>query len=375
MKFAQKLYCPGTRGELVPQRKETALTDSTSRWLLIVFFAFLAVPQALAQGDPIRIKIVGGLADVRQFTTYEEPFWRERIPAATGGRVVADIAAFDRSGIRGQEVLQLMRLGVVPFGTALLSLAATEEPELNGADLVALSPDIATLQRNVAAYRPHLRRILAERYGLELLAIYTYPAQVLYCRNSFRGLVDLAGRRVRSSSVGMSEALAALGATPVVTPFAQIMPSMRSGQVECAVTGTLSGNGIGLHEISTHVHSLALSWGLSIFAANRSAWLGIPADLRGIIAREIGVLEARIWDAAAEETGDGLACNSGAAPCQMGRRGRMVVVPVSAEDEALRRRLLRDTVLPGWVRRCGNDCADAWNQTIGPELGVMASPE
>ncbi len=351
------------------------MTDSRSWWLLIMLFVLLPVTQAVAQGDPIRIKIIGGLADVRQFTTFEEPFWRERVPAATGGRVVAEIAAFDRSGIRGQEVLQLMRLGVVPFGTALLSLAATEEPELNGADLMALSPDISALQRNVAAYRPHLRRILAERYGLELLAIYTYPAQVLYCRAAFRGLADLAGRRIRSSSVGMSEMLAALGTIPIVTPFAQIMPAMRGGQVECAVTGTLSGNSIGLHEVSSHVHGFALSWGLSLFAANRSAWLAIPPDLRGILAREVGVLEARIWEAAAEETGDGLACNAGATSCQMGRRGRMVVVPVSAEDEALRRRLLRDTVLPGWIRRCGNDCADAWNQTIGPELGLMASPE
>ncbi|WP_246504103.1 TRAP transporter substrate-binding protein [Plastoroseomonas arctica] len=351
------------------------MVDSRSWSLLFLALALFVARPALAQPDPIRIKIVGGLADVRQFTTFEEPFWRERIPAATGGRVVAEISAFDRSGIRGQEVLQLMRLGVVPYGTALLALAATEEPELNGADLVAVSPDMPALRRTVAAYRPHLREILAERYGLELLAIYTYSAQVLFCRNPFTGLSDLRGRRIRTSSVGMSEAVAALGAVPVVTPFAELMPAMRSGQVECAVTGTLSGNGIGLHEVSTHVHSLALTWGLSIFAVNQAAWMGMPEDLRGIIAREIGVLEARIWDAAAEETGDGLACNSGATPCRMGRRGRMTLVPVSPADEALRRRLLSETVLPGWVRRCGVECVDAWNHTIGPELGLMASPE
>ncbi|MDB5316014.1 MAG: dicarboxylate transporter-DctP subunit [Rhodospirillales bacterium] len=361
------------------------MNDSKPWWLILLAICLLAAVPAVAQPsdgqpaisppEPIRIKIVGGLADVRQFTTFEEPFWRERIPVATGGRVVAEIAAFDRSGIRGQEVLQLMRLGVVPFGTALLALAATEEPELNGADLVAVSPDMAALRRTVAAYRPHLRRILAERYGLELLAIYTYSAQVLFCRHPFTNLADLTGRRIRTSSVGMSEAFTALGAVPVVTPFAELMPAMRSGQVECAVTGTLSGNGIGLHDVSTHVHSLALTWGISLFAANRDAWMGLPEDLRGIITHELGGLEARIWDAAAEETGDGLACNSGGSPCRMGRRGRMTLVPVSASDEALRRRLLTETVLPGWVRRCGVECVEAWNRTIGPELGLMASPD
>ena len=86
-----------------------------------------------------------------QYVRYEEPFWRRRIGDLTGGRVVAEIAPFDRSGIRGQEMLQLMRLGVVPFGTALLAVVASEEPELNAVDLPALSPDIATLRSPPAA--------------------------------------------------------------------------------------------------------------------------------------------------------------------------------------------------------------------------------
>ncbi|MBV8526211.1 MAG: hypothetical protein JOY71_29565, partial [Acetobacteraceae bacterium] len=78
-------------------------------------------------------------------------------------------------------------------------------------DLPALNPDIATLRRTVAAYRPHLQELLEGEFQIKLLAIYAYPAQVLFCTNKFDGLAGLAGRRVRTSSVGQSEMMSALG--------------------------------------------------------------------------------------------------------------------------------------------------------------------
>jgi TRAP-type C4-dicarboxylate transport system substrate-binding protein len=325
--------------------------------------------------EPIRLRVVGGLADVGQYLRYEQPFWRDRIASVTNGRITAEIAPFDRSGIRGQEMLSLLRLGVVSFGTALLAVVSTEEPEFNAIDLPAVNPDIGALRRSVAAFRGHLAETLRERYEVELLGVYTYPAQVVFCRRPFSSLSDLAGRRVRTSSVGQSEMFTALGATPVLIPFAEIVSAIRSGVVECAVTGTLSGNDIGLHQVTSHVHSMAITWGLSIFGANLGSWRALPDWARNTLRDEVAKLEADIWDAAHQETGDGLACNSGQPNCQNGRRGSMVVVPVSEADQQRRRQLLTETVLPGWVRRCGTDCVDAWNKTLAPIMGIGARPE
>lgn len=332
-------------------------------------------PAPVQAEEPIRMRIVGGLADVSQYLRYEEPFWKERIGQVTNGRIVAEIAPFDRSGIRGQEMLSLMRLGVVSFGTALLAVVSTEEPEFNAIDLPAVNPDIGALRRSAAAFRGHLTETLRDRYDVELLGVYVYPAQVVFCRRPFSRLSDLAGRRIRTSSVGQSEMFTALGATPVVIPFAEIVSAIRSGVVECAVTGTLSGNDIGLHEVTTHVHSMAITWGLSIFGANLGTWNALPEWARDTIRSEVTKLEADIWEAADRETGEGLACNAGQPSCQNGRRGNMTVVRVTEADEQRRRQLLTDSVLPGWVRRCGAECVDAWNKTLAPVLGVRARPE
>lgn len=345
------------------------------RVLLLALAALLALGggRPAAADQHTRIKVVGGLADVGQYVRFEEPFWQRRITELTNGRLSAEIVPFDRSGIRAGEMLRLLRLGVVPFGTAILAVAAAEEPEFNAMDLPALSPDIATLRRMVDAFRPRIETLLRERYAVEVLGIYTYPAQVVFCGRGFTGLGDLAGRRIRTSSVGQSELMEALGAIPVLIPFAELTAAFRNGQVECAVTGTTSAQAIGLAQFTTHVHAMALGWGISVFGANLGAWAALPGELRATLRAGVRELEAEIWQAAGQETQEGLACNAGLPDCPpAARRGTMTLVPVSAADRDRRTRLLAETVLPRWIGRCGGDCVTAWNTYLAPLAGVPA---
>jgi TRAP-type C4-dicarboxylate transport system substrate-binding protein len=343
--------------------------------VLIVTGALCSAPIVHAD-EQIHLKIVGGLAGVSQYDRLERPFWEEQIETLSGGRIKAEIHPFDRSGLPGQEMLQLMRLGVVPFGTALLALVSGDEPELNAVDLPGLNPDMAALRKTVKLYRPHVQQMLREKFGIELLAIYTYPAQVLFCTKPFAGLSDLSGRRVRTSSVGQSEMMTALGAVPALVPFAEIVNATRNGVVDCAITGTLSGNEVGLSNVTSYIYPMAISWGLSFFGANVAAWEALPPDLRALLREGISGLEKRIWDASDRETADGIACNIGAPNCSNSHTpSHMTLVLVTPEDEARRKSLLVQSVLPNWIRRCGPECASAWNRDLGPVLGIKAAEE
>jgi TRAP-type C4-dicarboxylate transport system substrate-binding protein len=343
--------------------------------LALALLALLAqtMPCA-AQGanpaDAQRLRIVGGLAGVNQYTRHEEPFWSRELARLSGGRATAEIVAFDRAGIRGQEMLRLVQSGVVPFGTVLLNLSAGQDAELSMPDLAALNPDMASLRRTVAAFRPHLQRRLRERYGSELLAVYAYPAQVTFCAKPLAGLGDLAGRRIRVASGTQSDWVLSLGAIPVQTPFADIVANVRSGNIECAITGTMSGNTIGLHEVTSHIHTTPVNWGLAAFVSNGATWAALPKDLRDLLERELPNLERAIWAEAENETSAGIACNIGASACAGGRKGRMTEVRASAADLAKARDALTGVVLPAWLKRCGPQCAQAWQQTVGAVSGI-----
>lgn len=331
----------------------------------------LAVPGA-AQAQPAEqhLRIVGGLAGVNQYIRHEEPFWTRTLSALTQGRVSAEIVPFDRAGIRPQETLRLVALGTVPFGTVLLAPSAAQEPELAAPDLAGLSPDLASLRRNVAAFRPRLEGLLRERHGAELLAVYVYPAQVTFCTRPVSGLGDLAGRRVRVSSATQADWVTALGATPVQTAFAEVVAGVRAGNIDCAITGTMSGNTIGLHEVTSHLFTMPVTWGLAAFVANAAAWRALGAPTQQLLRAELPRLEQAIWDEAERETGEGVACNTGAAGCSSGRKGRMMQVRESAADQARRREILVGTVLPAWQQRCGPACTASWNRTLGAASGI-----
>jgi len=353
---------------LVRDEGMRALARAALASAAIVVAALHATPCAAQATEHLRI--VGGLGQLNQYTRHEEPFWTQQLKTLSGGRATAEIVPFDRAGIRGQEMLRFVQLGVIQFGTSVLNVSSVVDAEIGAPDLAGLNPDVATMRRTIAAFRPHLEKVLRERYGSELLAVYAYPAQVTFCAQPLTGLADLKGRRIRYSSATQADWVTALGAIPVQTPFNEIVANVKSGNIDCAITGTMSGNTIGLHEVMTHLHAMPVNWGIAMFVANGSAWSSLSKETQALLRRELPKLEQAIWTEAESETSNGIACNTGAPGCVGGRPGRMVVVRASAADNAKRQEIFVRDVLPAYLKRCGPRCAQVWNQTVGASSGV-----
>jgi TRAP-type C4-dicarboxylate transport system substrate-binding protein len=320
---------------------------------------------AVAQpAESLRLRVVGGLAGVSQYVRHEEPFWTRDLSRLSGGRVTADIVPFDRAGVPGQEMLTLIRLGVVPFGTGILSQVAGQYPELSAPDLAGLNPDVQTLRKVVNAFRPALDQMMRERHGSKLLAVYTYPAQVVFCTERLDSLQGLAGRRVRVSGSTQSDFVRALGGTPVPIPFAEIVAGIRSKSADCAITGAASGQAIGLPEVTKTIYTLPISWGLAVFAANGEAWRALPPEVQSLLVQEMPKLEAAIWEDAERDSARSAA----------GSLATLSEVRPLAADQALRRRIFENDVLPRWIDRCGPKCPALWDATIAPVVGVKSPP-
>jgi hypothetical protein len=63
-------------------------------------------------------------------------------------------------------------------------------------------------------------------------------------------------------------------------------------------------------------------------------------------------------------------CSIGEEPCKFGYPGKMTLVEVSDEAWQRQEEILKEQILPDWAQRCGKECAETWNETIGKVVGM-----
>lgn len=333
----------------------------------------MAVAGAAAQDMPkTSLKVVGAWGNLSQYKNFEQPFWTQKLPQRSKSAVTAEITPFNEMGLKGAEIFRLMRLGVIDFGSTVLGYVATDDARNEAIDLAGLAPDIQTARKLSDAYKPVYDKFYRERFGIQVLGIWPYPAQVIFCNGTIAGLADIKGKKVRTGNRTLAEFVEALGGTGVTLAFNEVVPALQNKVVDCAITGTLSGNAAKWHEVATHIYALPVGWSQVMHAVNVKSWEKLNPSVRGFLQQEIARLEDEIWKAAEAETQEGFDCNVGKESCKNGTKAKMTLVPVSDADRALLKKVLQETVVPKWAARCPGDCVTAWNNTVGKVVGLAA---
>ena len=172
---------------------------------------------------------------------------------------------------------------------------------------------------------------------------------MLFCNAEIKGLADLKGKKVRTSSRTTAEFVEALGSS-VTMAFGEVVPALQNKVVDCAITGSLSGYSAKWYEVSTHLYALPISWNQQIHAVNQKAWDKLDPAVRGFLQANVKTLVDNIWDAAARQTQEGYDCNTGAAACPYPVKGKMVLVQPSEPTAPCSRRSRRKPCCPSGPR-------------------------
>ncbi len=333
--------------------------------------AQLALPAQSQELPKTHLIVTGGLSNLTAFNDYEKPFWTKTIPERSHGQVTAEIKGFNEMGIKGPELLRLLSSGVLEFGTATLSYFASDNPINEAIDLAGLAPDVKTAREVTNAFEPVLAKFYGQGSNVKLLGISTYPAQVFFCNADIKGLADIKGKKVRTSSRTQADFVEALGGSSVTMAFGEVVPALQNKVVDCAITGSLSGYSAKWYEVSTHLVALPINWNQQIHAVNGKTWAKFTPALQKFLQTEVNGLVNQIWDAAARQTQEGFDCNTGAAACTQPAKGKMTLVVPSAADRELLTKI-RGTVIDKWAARCSPQCVKDFNATIGKVIGVTA---
>ena len=343
------------------------------KFLTAILVGTFIAGSAVAQDLPkTQLRITGGLSNLSPYNDYEKPFWTQAIPSLSKGQITAEIKGFNEMGIKGPELLRLMSQGVIEFGTATLSYFAGDNPINEAIDLAGLAPDVKTARQVTDAFAPVYAKLYGDNAKVRLLGISTYPGQVLFCNAPIRGLADMKGKKVRTSSRTQADFVEALGGASVTMAFGEVVPALQNKVVDCAITGSLSGYSAKWYEVSTHLMALPINWNQQIHAVNQGTWDKLDPKVRDFLQANVKKLVDNIWDAAAQQTQEGYDCNTGAAACTRPLKGKMTLVQPSDADRAQLAQI-REVVLKKWAARCSAQCVSDFNATVGKLLKVTAT--
>lgn len=344
--------------------------DNAKTCLAAAATAMLLATGASAQDYPkTQLSVQGGWATAGIYQEIEVPFWTERLPTISGGNVTASITSLNEKGLKGPEVFRLMRMGVIDFGTSALGYVAGDDPQNEGPDLAGIALDIETARKVSDAYKPTLAKLYMEKYGIKLLMLYPTEAQVFWCNSPITSLSDLRGKKVRTGNRTVADFVEGAGGITVTMPFGEVVTSLQLGVIDCAVTGTFSGNSAGWHEVTTHLYPLTVGWSPFMYAVNAKAWERLDPSVQTLLTEEMAKLEDEVWSAGASRTTEGLNCATGG-ECTFGKKGAMTLVPLAEADVELRSKLVKDVVVSRFAERCGDACMADWNQTVGTLIGA-----
>jgi TRAP-type C4-dicarboxylate transport system substrate-binding protein len=307
-----------------------------------------------------------------QYAKIDALYYKELISKRSGGRVEVKGSTWTEINITGYEIVRMTRQGQIDIGNSPMTYIAQDVPVLDAADLAGLNPTVEQARRVFDALVPVVNREL-ERFNVKIIGSNPYPAQIIFCRAPIKGLADVKGRKVRTFGA-LNELITALGGTAVSLVYAETYTALERGVVDCAITGSGSGNAAKWYEVTTHQYTLPVSWAVSAYFTNLAWWNRLAPDVRKYLEDTWKEIENRQWQfGGVELTQDGIDCNSGRPTCKVGtpdKASPMIEVKPTEADKALLQKVLVEHILPSWVKRCGARCGDIYNNVVAPITGV-----
>lgn len=318
--------------------------------------------------EETKLNVIAGVSTMNQTKLGELPFYETTLVEDSGGMVTASVTSLDQLNIGGTEVMRLIEAGATDIGTSAFAYFGNEVPAASGVDLPGLFATVDELRAGVDAYRSVIDETLAEEYNAKLLGVWSISNIMLFCRGDVTSLADLKGKNIRSYGSMLSALYEGLGANPITLAYAEVVPALERGTLDCATTGALSGNVSKWGEVSDTLYQLPIGPSNWFTAMNLNKWNSLSPEMQAFIQREFAKLEDQQWELAKRENTEALSCAAGKEPCTLGVLDDMSVVAFDEADLQAFREVVETKVLPAWFQICGPECEASWQEVVAPLL-------
>ena len=325
------------------------------------------------QIDKKHFNVVGTWSFLTNWQKLEQPFWNEDLPKASGGAIKTNLKSVTEINLKGTEVLRLLKQGVFDFAAALPIYVEDGGAVIEAVDVAGVARSFKMSRDITNAWMPEMQKVMKERHNAVILASFTFPEQDFYCKGEIKGVEDLKGKKIRVQGTSQADLAQAFGASAVTIAFGEVVPALEKGVVDCGITGTMPAYKAKWPEVTNTLFRLPVGFTVGLWVANASMWNKLSPDTRAFLQKEFKALEDKSWKTIEAETEEGVACTTGqGGTCSVGAPAKLKLVIPSAADLKARDKVLNESVLKKWAKRCGDACAAKWNEIIGKQYGLTA---
>ncbi len=333
---------------------------------------------AMADLNEIQLQVVvGNHTDV--FTVNQVVPFFEQLSDASDQAISAHTVSYTTLGLSGFELMDLLRLGTNDISWGVPGYIAGEAPVVEGMELPGLTGDSLVMFKIQDAYRDLFNEQLGEHFNARLMGWSQQPALQAYCRledNQIENfsLATMKGLSVRVHSTTFSDFAESMGAIPVTMPFADVIPALERGVIDCAITSPSAAYGYGIGQVANAVVDVHAGYSTHFYAMNLDTWNGLNEETQSFLTEQFAKVEQDMRDYTPEVEATMAACLTDG-PCEAGEPSGMTFVRLSDEDSADLRERVESVVVPRWAKRAGKDAEVQWNATAGQVLGMSISTE
>lgn len=352
-------------------------SKNTVRMLSTAAVVAIAASAAHAELNTLNLEvIVGNHTDVYT-VNHVLPFFNETLPAASGGKITAHTVPYTELGLAGFELMNLLKLGTNDISWGVPGYVAGDSPVVEGLELPGMTGDYNVMFKVQDVYHDIFDEQLREHFNAKLISWSQQPALQGYCKLSEDEIANfnlgvMEGKNTRVHSTSFADFAEAMGAVPVTMPFADVIPALERGVVDCALTSPSAAYGYGIGQVANAVVNLNVGYSTHFYAMNLDTWNGLNEETQAFLTEQFDALNQALRDYTPEVQVEMAQCLADG-PCSVGEAAGMAYVELNEADSAELKSRVEATVLPRWAERAGAESAEKWNASAGQILGMTIS--
>lgn len=209
-------------------------------------------------------------------------------------------------GFKGQELLNVVKHGLVPMSDILMGVVAGSDRTFGISSLprlVSTFDEAATLYKES---RPVYDKA-AKKWNQKILYAAPWPPSGLVTKKAIKTVVDLKGIKIRTYDKNGAEYLKALGASPVSLPWGEVYSALQTSVIEAVLTSAESSKNGKFWEVLKDFKSINYAFPLNMVTINLDYWNSLSKDQQGAVLKAAAETEKTQWQKSQARTKSALA--------------------------------------------------------------------